>query len=455
MLRHAWSGGYAQHCWGKDELHPLSNTCDNGWRLGLTLIDSLDTLYLFGMDAEFQAARDWVADRRALDFGQVRNVNLFETTIRVLGGLLGAYTLSGDAALLERAVELGDRLLPAVRGGGTGLPFSDVDLRSGQGKFLSGDASTAEAATLGLEFKALSQCSGSPEYADAVDQVGKVFHSLPKLDGLLQTFVTPASGSRELALTGPYSLGSRGDSYYEYLLKQWLLAGRQEDAFQFQQDYVDAVRGIRAHLVRQTGGPLRLTYVGELVEGGDTPNRKMDHLVCFLPGLLALGVHRGLPAAHEEDHLSLAKELMRTCYEMYNASGTMLAPEIVHFDTQGQEVHIKRQDSHSILRPEAVESLFYLFRITGDTVYQDWGWQIAQAFERHAKVASGGYASLNSVLTDPPRKRDKMESFFLAETLKYLFLLFDDTTEQVPLDAFVFNTEGHPLRVGGCAWQEA
>merc|ERR1712087_1072818 len=107
---------------------------------------------------------------------------------------------------------------------------------------------------------------------------------------------------------------------------------------------------------------------------------------------------------------------------------------------------IKPQDSHYLLRPETVESLFYLYRITGDKIYQDQGWAIFNALERVTKVSSGGYTSLNSVLQANPAKRDKMESFFTAETVKYLFLLFDDKLEQLPLGSFVFNTEAHPLR---------
>merc|ERR1712190_327008 len=80
-------------------------------------------------------------------------------------------------------------------------------------------------------------------------------------------------------------------------------------------------------------------------------------------------------------------------------------------------------------------------------IFQEWGWEIFKNFEKYAKVEGGGYSSLKSVLHDPPGMRDKMESFFLAETIKYLFLLFGDSKEQVPLDKFVINTEAHPMRI--------
>jgi len=276
-----------------------------------------------------------------------------------------------------------------------------------------------------------------------VESVRKTLHKQPKLHGMAMNSIDAHDGK----LYGPYKLGAGGDSYYEYLLKQWLLTGRQESSLL--QDYEHAVNGIQQHLVRRTEGPKHLTYVAQMMSS--KIERKMDHLVCFLPGTLALGAHYGAAAAGAETagHMKLAKELMRTCYEMYNVSGNMLAPEIAQFDIDGEELFISPQDSHDLLRPETLESLFYLYRLTGDKKYQDWGWEIAQGIEHYAKVESGGYASLESVLKKQPQKRNHMESFFPAETLKYLFLLFDDSRTQVPLDKFVFNTEAHPLRIMG------
>lgn len=438
MMRHTWKG-YSKNCFGEDELLPVDHTCSNGWHLGLTLVDSLDTLFLMGMKPEFNAARDWVANRTALDFHKVGTVSLFETTIRVVGGLLSAHALSGDRVFLDRAQELGDRLLPAFGGiTGHGPPSTDVDVGNGR-RASTRDPQLAESTTLGLEFKTLSALTHTPKYAQAVELIGEAMHKAPKWDGLLQNGIESMDMG---TLYGPYKLGAGGDSYYEYLLKQWLLTGR-EDAVLLQ-DYKEAMEGIRRHLVKKSKGPLQLTYVAEM--SGNTVERKMDHLVCFLPGTLALGAHYKADA-DTPWHLDLAKELMKTCYEMYKKSGHMLAPEITKFDTEGQEVFIEQQDSHDLLRPETLESLFYLYRLTGDKTYQDWGWQMAEAIERYAKVEGGGYASLDSVLLENPQQRNHMESFWSAETLKYLFLLFDDSRTQVPLDKFVFNTEAHPLHI--------
>ena len=114
---------------------------------------------------------------------------------------------------------------------------------------------------------------------------------------------------------------------------------------------------------------------------------------------------------------------------------------------------VKRADSHCLLRPETVESLFLLRRVTGSVEYADMGWSIFESIRRHARTASGGFASVEDVsdMSARPQVRDKMESFFLAETLKYLFLLFEDASDDaetlIPLDKWVLNTEAHPFPI--------
>uniref|UniRef100_A0A915MLA4 alpha-1,2-Mannosidase n=1 Tax=Meloidogyne javanica TaxID=6303 RepID=A0A915MLA4_MELJA len=107
-------------------------------------------------------------------------------------------------------------------------------------------------------------------------------------------------------------------------------------------------------------------------------------------------------------------------------------------------------DAHSLLRPEAFEAWFYLHRITGDSIYKEWGWNAFKAIEQYAKVESGGYSSVQNVKRVPVHLKDMMESFFLGESLKYLYLLFADDQQNnpdIPLDKWIFNTEAHPLPV--------
>ncbi|KAJ1954531.1 hypothetical protein GGI12_005770 [Dipsacomyces acuminosporus] len=187
----------------------------------------------------------------------------------------------------------------------------------------------------------------------------------------------------------------------------------------------------------------------------------MEHLACFYPGLLALGSHvLGRP-----QDLALAKELARTCYLSYKLSPTGLGPELLEFplnagapsqdDAQRAGQQMSEMDKYGFrgansvyyLRPETVESIFVLYRVTGDPMYQDWGWEIFTAIEKYTRTPYG-YAAYANVYntTILGNQRDVMESFFLAETLKYLYLLFSPT-DTISLDEYVFNTEAHPLKI--------
>ncbi|XP_036095180.1 endoplasmic reticulum mannosyl-oligosaccharide 1,2-alpha-mannosidase isoform X1 [Rousettus aegyptiacus] len=443
-FRHAWLG-YRKFAWGHDELRPVSQSFSEWFGLGLTLIDSLDTMWILGLKKEFGEARRWVSKK--LQFQKDVDVNLFESTIRLLGGLLSAYHLSGDALFLQKAEDLGNRLLPAFRTPSK-VPYSDVNLGTGVARppRWTSDSTVAEVTSIQLEFRELSRLTGATKFREAVEEVTKHVHSLSgKKDGLVPMFINVHSGL--FTHRGVFTLGARADSYYEYLLKQWIQGGKTDQ--RLLDDYLEAVDGIRKHLLRRSE-PSKLTFVGELAHGRFSA--KMDHLVCFLPGTLALGAHHGLPA----EHMQLARALMETCYQMNRQMETGLSPEIVHFNLQPQksqkDVLVKPADRHNLLRPETVESLFYLYRFTGDRKYQDWGWAILQNFNTYTRVPSGGYSSISNV-QDPhdPQPRDKMESFFLGETLKYLYLLFSDDPALLSLDAYVFNTEAHPLPIWGPA----
>ncbi|XP_075415877.1 LOW QUALITY PROTEIN: endoplasmic reticulum mannosyl-oligosaccharide 1,2-alpha-mannosidase-like [Tenrec ecaudatus] len=439
-FRHAWKG-YCKYAWGHDELKPLSRSFSEWFGLGLTLVDALDTMWIMGLTREFEEARTWVAEK--LQFHKDVDVNLFESTIRILGGLLSTYHLTGDSLFLEKAKDFGNRLLPAFKTPSK-IPFSDVNLGTGHAHppRWTADSTVAEVTSIQLEFRELTRLTGEEKFQEAVEEVTRRVHTLSgKKDGLVPMFISTHSG--HFTHLGMFTLGARADSYYEYLLKQWLQGGKKE--MRLREDYTEAIEGVKRHLLRRSE-PSKLTFVGELAHGRFSA--KMDHLVCFLPGTLALGAHHGLPA----DHMDLAKGLMETCYQMNRQMPTGLSPEIAHFNVVPQEGHqdveVKPADRHNLLRPETVESLFYLHRCTGDTKYQDWGWEILQSFNAYARVPTGGYSSINNV-QDPkkPDPRDKMESFFLGETLKYLYLLFSEDADLLSLDTYVFNTEAHPLPI--------
>ncbi|KAG8185415.1 hypothetical protein JTE90_018635 [Oedothorax gibbosus] len=387
-FQHAWKG-YKSYAWGHDHVKPIAKTFQNWFGLGLTIVDSLDTMYIMGLKEEFHEAKKWVKEK--LNFNLNRDVNFFETTIRVLGGLLSAFHLSKDSIFLDKAVDLANRLMPGFKSS-SGMPYSDVNLQTGHAHppAWGQDSTVSEISTVQLEFRDVSRLTGDPKYETAAFKVSEHLHQLPKKEGLVPMFINAETG--QFRSTSTITIGARADSYYEYLLKQWVQTGRTIDWLK--EDYMQAVDGILKHLVKESS-PGKLTFVGELLSGRSF-SPKMDHLVCYLPGTLALGYHYGMPSSH----LKLAFDLMDTCYNMYAQTATKLSPEIVYFNLQphgSSDIIIKSNDAHNLLRPETVESLWYLYHFTRNDTYRDWGWQIFQAFEKYAKVEDGGYTSIGDV----------------------------------------------------------
>ncbi|XP_017875443.1 endoplasmic reticulum mannosyl-oligosaccharide 1,2-alpha-mannosidase [Ceratina calcarata] len=441
-FKHSWNG-YKEYAWGYDNVKPISRKYYEWFGLGLTIVDSLDTMYIMGLNNEYLEARTWV--EKNLVFTVSRDVNLFEVTIRVLGGLLSAYHLSGDKIFLNKANALGERLMPAFSTS-SGVPFSDVNLgtKTAHGPRWGPDSSTSEVTSIQLEFRDLSRSTGDPKFEEAAAKVSDHVHQLEKHDGLVPIFINANTGQFRDHAT--ITLGARGDSYYEYLLKQWLQTGKTINYLR--DDYLSGIAGTQKHLVRRTAINKYL-FIAELVGANRDLTPKMDHLTCYLGGTLALGVHHGLPS----DHMDLANEIVKTCYHTYAIQPTFLAPEITYFNIQNAEgdksmdMYVKVNDAHNLLRPEFIESLFYMWYFTGNKTFQDWGWQIFQAFENYTKVEKG-YTSIGNVRNvHNTVQKDMTESFWFAETLKYLYLLFDDTRQLIDLDKWVFNSEGHPLPI--------
>lgn len=438
-FRHSWTG-YKKYAWGHDNLKPISESSHDWFSLGLTIIDSLDTIYIMGLEDEFTEARNWVSEN--LNFDINRDVNLFEVTIRVLGGLLSAYHLSADKVFLQKSIELGNRLLPCFLSP-SGIPYSDVNLAalSAHAPKWSPDSSTSEVTTIQLELRDLSRVTNVSLYESVAHRVNEKVHSLEKNNGLVPIFINANTGTFRNYAT--VSLGARGDSYYEYLIKQWIQTGHKENDF-LVTDYIHAIDGVFSQLLRRTPKENHV-YIGELINGKEF-KPKMDHLTCYLPGTLLLGHHYGMP----DSHLLLARDLLETCYQTYMKQPTQLAPEISYFavgENEELDIYVKPNDAHNLLRPEFIESLYYFYALTGNRTYQDMGWNIFQAFEKYTKVTHG-YSSIGNVKNIfNIRLRDMMESFWLGETLKYFYLLFSDSPKEIDLEKWIFNTEAHPLPI--------
>ncbi|KAH8957890.1 hypothetical protein BDL97_07G115200 [Sphagnum fallax] len=400
--------------------------------LGASIIDSLDTLYIMGLQPQFNKARDWVAEN--LHFNKNYDASVFETTIRVLGGLLSAYDLTAEKMFLTKAKEIADRLLPAwdTR---TGIPYTTINLDSGRAHnpgWTGGSSVLADLGTEQVEFIGLSQRTGDPKYKQKVENVIKQLRKNFPKDGLLPIYISADSGQ---PTTGKITFGAMGDSFYEYLLKVWIQGNKTEVVKHYREMWEQSMEGMMGLVSKST--PSGYTFLAE--RSGSNLFNKMDELACFAPGMLALGTE-GAPPEKAEKYLTLAKELTRTCYNFYMSTPTKLAGENYQF-YDGQDLQVGTP--WNILRPETVESLMYVWRKTGDSKYRDWGWDIFQAFEKQSRTPTG-YVGLRDVRTG--EKDDMMQSFFLAETLKYFYLLFSPSSV-IPLDKWVFNTEAHPLRI--------
>lgn len=407
---HAWNG-YKQYAWGHDELRPLSKTYYDwyGTSLYMTPVDALDTMILMGLNKQADEDRALIDDH--LSFDKDIYVKNFEITIRMLGGLLSSYELTKDNRLLALAEDLANRLLPAFNSP-TGMPYAYVNLKTG--KVRDPETNPAEVGTLLLEFGTLSKLTGKPVYYDKAKRAVVALYNRGSKIGLVGDGINVETGK----WTGTDSSVSGGiDSYYEYLLKSWLLFGdkdceRMWDASiaalnKYVADY--APTGLwYGHVDMNTGkrtgtffGALDAYFPGELVLSGDVPR---------------------------------ARRLEDSSFKMWNLYG--IEPEVLNYST------MKVVYGGYPLRPEIIESAFYLHYFTNDPQYLRMGNAFFDDLVKYCRTPVA-YAALKDVRTK--QKTDDMESFFLAETLKYLYLIYAPHST-VDLSESVFNTEAHPLK---------
>lgn len=439
-MKFAW-GSYVKYAFGADELLPQTHSASDSWgKMGTTLVDSLDTLWLMGLKDEFWKARDWVRDK--LTHTPARPVSLFETTIRSLGGLLSAYDWSHDVAFLDKAKDLGAKLFHAFDQ--HELPNGEINLVNGENHpigWAGSNAILSEVGTLQLEFRYLAKMTNKTEYATKTEHVFEILDEISPPNGLLPYFLRNG-GAKPSFANDKLTFGAMSDSYYEYMLKIWLQGGKTEPLYR--KMYDRSVEGMHKELL-QTSSPSGLVYIADKNSG--RLDYKMDHLVCFMGGLLALGAYTdplGFESERAQRDFRTAKALTYTCYQMYARMNTGISPEFIQFDEN--DFHPGNGAPHYLLRPEAFESFYILNHLTGDPIYREWGWECFSAIERYCKT-DFAYGGLRDVENINVRPDNKMESFFLAETLKYLFLLQDPDSEIDLLNKHVFNTEAHPMRI--------
>jgi mannosidase alpha-like ER degradation enhancer 2 len=411
---HAWNG-YKKYAWGHDDLKPLSKTYHDWYPqpLLMTALDSLDTMIIMEMDDEVATTKQYILEN--LSFDKDIEVQNFEITIRLLGGLLTNYQLTGDKRFLDLAEDLGNRLLPVFESP-TGLPYRYVNLKTG--KVSKPVSNPAETGTLIIEFGTLSKLTGKPMFFEKAKRALVETYNRRSKIGLVGEWINVETGN--WTNTDSHISGAI-DSYYEYLLKCSLLFGDPD----CKRMWNDSISAINKYLADEFSGELgkELWYGHADMNTGARRATTYGALDAFFPAVLALS-----------GDLKRAERLQDSSFRMWNHAG--IEPE--EFDYRARKIVSPGYP----LRPEIVESTYYLYRYTKDRKYLLMGEKLWRDFVKYCRTEDG-YAALKSVVTK--EKNDSMQSFLFAETFKYFYLLFSPPSA-LDFNKVIFNTEAHPIR---------
>jgi mannosidase alpha-like ER degradation enhancer 2 len=423
---------YIEHAFPMDELRPVSCTgVDNFGGLAITIIDALDTMVVLHDHDLFREYAKWVCDNVEID--RDVEVSVFETNIRAVGGLLSAHFAyeeglvdvdigvdDYDGCLLRKAVALAHRLLPAFETT-TGIPYCTINLRHGVKKDESRSTSTACGGTLLLEFVVLSAVTGDPVFERVARNAAvQLFRHRNPNTGLVGSHINISTG---VWVMPEALLGVSIDSYIEYLLKAYMLTG--DVSYRRMFDQVN--RAFRESVMRGPGFGVEV-----MSTNGQLLNARHSSLANFYPGVLALnGNYVEAEAMLEHQH---------AVFQRYGAMPEGFLP---------YHPAVVNGQKGSPLRPEHVESLYHMYRATADEKYVRMGLELALAIEVKNRVPCG-YASLADVELNPEAPgvtaanyfEDRMDSYFLAETIKYLYLLFDEIN---PLHGVASTTDSNEV----------
>uniref|UniRef100_A0A0N5ARZ6 alpha-1,2-Mannosidase n=1 Tax=Syphacia muris TaxID=451379 RepID=A0A0N5ARZ6_9BILA len=433
MFYHAYNG-YLNYAYPLDELKPLSCTGMDTWgSFSLTLIDSLDTLLVMGNETEFIRASNLILNSIKVDSNV--NVSVFETNIRVVGGLLSAHLLSGrdgwpcSGPLLRLAERFAQKLLPAFNTD-TGMPYGTVNLKYGVHKYETPITCTAGVGTMILEFGTLSKLTGEQKFAQrALDALWDSRSSL----GLVGNHINVQNGEWTATDAG---IGAGIDSYFEYLAKGALLFQRPK----LMQQFNEFLKSVNRYVRKEDW------FVWVSMMKGQVLLPIFQSLETFWPGILTL-----------TGHVADAQRILLQYSHIVRQYGFL--PEF--YNLLNQET-VKKRSGYP-LRPEFIESVYYLYRATKDPWLLQLAADVITAIDYSCRT-SCGFATIKDV--NDHSVEDRMESFFLSETAKYLYLIFDednfinnDGTDSRVIDTpngpcvlyaggYIFNTEAHPLDPG-------
>ena len=485
-FQHAWNG-YKKHAWMADELSPIDGgkvQSFGGW--SATLVDTLDTLWIMGMKDEFEQA---VTAVNKIDFNSTDDqiLNIFETTIRYLGGFLGAYDLSNGAypELLDKATEVGNLLycafdtpnrMPVTR-------WNWKEALDGAKQTAAENTLIAEIGSLTLEFTRLSQLTGDLKYFDAVQRITDEFEKMQSFTKIPGLWPIVMNAKHLTFVNNAFTLGGMADSLYEYMPKQFMLLGGRAE--QMKKMYEFSITAAMNHILFQPMVPDNrdILLSGSATVGDSTKNivseSKGQHLGCYAGGMVGIGAK----VFDQPEHMNMARKLVDGCTWAYDNMPSGIMPEVFTMvacdmnadcewdekkwheavlkaakngkksddepvfesdkellnytiaQNQLQPGFVEINDPHYNLRPEAIESVFILYRLTGDDDLLETAWRMFQTVEKHTRTEIAN-AALTDVRIAKPEKFNRMESFWTAETLKYFYLIFSEP-DVVSLDDYV------------------
>ncbi|MDB5677280.1 glycoside hydrolase family 47 protein [Sphingomonas bacterium] len=393
-MKWAWSQ-YRERAWGKDDFLPVSGGNKSfplkSSHLGLSLIEAMDTLWVMGLDAEFADALAWVKANAVFDVDG--EVSVFETDIRLVGGLLSAHHACGDPVLLAKARDLADRLLPAFDTP-TGMPYRYINLRT---KAVRDPATNpAETGTHIAELGTLSKLTGNRKYYDAAKRALTAMFERRSKIGLLADKIDVRTGDW---LSRRATIGPPSDSFYEYCWDGWQLFG--DAGCKAMYDTLTAA--IVQHQVQHAGG--HVWFVDVDFETGKTLSTEQDELASFYGGLLAQGGAEATGAAYTR------------AWARVQAKYGIL-PEGYDYAT-GKPTYLTNS-----LRPELADAAFNHWLLDGRDEWRMLGRTHYLNMKRWNRTKYG-YTDLADVVTK--RQADHCPGYWWSEQMKYYYLLFSDT----------------------------
>ncbi|KAK8799045.1 hypothetical protein WA171_005796 [Blastocystis sp. BT1] len=437
-MRHFWKG-YSQYAWGHDELMPISESyVDTKGHMGMTLIDSLDTLWLMGLKEEFTEGVEWIVQSFQLESTNL--VSIHELGTRVLGGLLSAYELSKNEILLIKCMKVGDLILSAFDK--DNLFPSPMIAPGTKQTDQSTEISLTDIGSLIVEMRHLSRVTHDSQYADRMDSILLSLSRLPTFDGLFPDSISFSINTlmEELRILNTPSLRSQDTSIQVLLEPSFRVV--EQILWKLKKMIDQVMQGFDKQLLRTSYND-GFAIVGLIRNTQFQP--RMQQYSCSLASLYAILSHLSPSAKNSDANMRRARSLGYTCYQMFKRTASGLAAEETTFSETRDFVTMDGGREFK-LRPEVLEAFYFLHETTKDPIYVEWAWDIFKTIDAKCRTDSG-FAHYPDVERKTVNKLvDKVHSYFTAGTMKYFYLLINPES-LVNLDKTILTTGAHLLPI--------